>query len=239
MDDALGALLSKLEETGKIDNTLIVFFNDHGQHSKGTLYQGGIHSQCIIWRSGGFEVGNTCDVPVSNVDFLPTLLEFAGVKDTEGICDGYSFKTALEGKAYTPRESMFFELGYARAVVKGKYKYLAVRYPEYAVNATMEERMEMLQGYNEMRRSFGGFAVTEDPSLPYGHLEMFPGGSDAEKATYGKKSGYFDPDQLYDLEADPIEENNLAGNPDYEEILEEMKAEMQLYLDDLPGKFKL
>ena len=239
MDDALGALLKKLEETGKIDNTIIVFFNDHGQHSKGTLYQGGIHSQCIIWRSGGFKVGNTCDAPVSNVDFLPTLLEYAGMENTSGIFDGYSFKAALEGEEYTPRKSMFFELGFARAVVKGKYKYLAVRYPSYAVNASLEERTEMLNGYNEMRRSFGGFAVNFDPTLPYGHLEMFPGGGDAEKATYGNKSGYFDPDQLYDLEADPIEENNLALDTAYAQILDEMKAEMQLYLDELPGKFKL
>ncbi len=83
MDDALGALLQKLEETGRLENTIIVFFNDHGQHSKGTLYEGGIHSQCIIWKSGGFEVGNTCDIPVSNVDFLPTLLEYAGLENTD------------------------------------------------------------------------------------------------------------------------------------------------------------
>jgi hypothetical protein len=134
---------------------------------------------------------------------------------------------------------MFFELGFARAVVKGKYKYLAVRYPEYATSASLEERTIMLNGYNEMRRSFGGKAVNFDPTLPYGHLEMFPGGGDAEKATYGNKSGFFDPDQLYDLEADPTEEHNLAGDAEYKQVLEEMKVEMQKYLDDLPGKFEL
>jgi len=102
---------------------------------------------------------------------------------------------------------MFFELGFARAVVKGKYKYLAVRYPEYAINASLEERTEMLNGYNEMRRSFGGKAVKIDLTLPYGHLKMFPGGGDTEKATNGNKSGFCDPDQLYDLEADPTKEN--------------------------------
>ena len=49
MDDALGALLQKLEDIGEIDNTIIVFFNDHGQKSKGTLYQGGIHSQAMCY----------------------------------------------------------------------------------------------------------------------------------------------------------------------------------------------
>ncbi len=139
------------------------------------------------------------------------------------ICDGYSFKSALEGEAYTPRESMFYELGYARAVVKGKYKYLAIRYPEYAEKLSLEERRQILHEYNEMRRSFGGKAVTEDPTLPYGHLEMFPGGGDAEHATYGNKSGFFDADQLYDLEADPEEENNLAADPEYQDILKGLK----------------
>jgi arylsulfatase A-like enzyme len=161
------------------------------------------------------------------------------VEKTNGICDGYSFKPALEGERYAPRESLFFELGFARAVVKGKYKYLAVRYPEYAMNANLEERTAMLDGYNEMRRSFGGKAVNFDPSLPYGHLEMFPGGGDAEKATYGNKSGFFDPDQLYDLEADPEEEKNLAEDPEFEQVLEVMKVEMQKYLVELPGKFML
>ena len=44
LDDALGALLDTLEATGEIDNTVIFFFNDHGQLAKGTVYQGGVHN---------------------------------------------------------------------------------------------------------------------------------------------------------------------------------------------------
>ena len=39
----------------------------------------------------------------------------------------------------------------------------------------------MLDDYNELRRSFGGEAINLDPTLPYGHLELFPGGGGAEK----------------------------------------------------------
>ncbi|SNR78311.1 Arylsulfatase A [Lutibacter agarilyticus] len=239
MDDALGALINKLEETGKLDNTIIVFFNDHGQNSKGTLYEGGIHSQTIIWKKGGFKVGNTSDVKVSNIDFLPTILDFAGVKETSTIGDGYSFKAALDGEEFIPRSSNFYELGYARAVVKGKYKYIAIRYPEYATKLNAEERAKILKEYNEFRESFGGEAISYDSTLPYGHLEMVPGGGGAEHATYGNKSGFFDVDQLYDLEADPIEENNLALKEAYKAVLEEMKIEMQEHLDKLPGKFEI
>jgi len=50
LDDALGALLDKLREHGLEKNTLVFFFNDHGQRAKGTLYQGGVRNPSIIWR---------------------------------------------------------------------------------------------------------------------------------------------------------------------------------------------
>ena len=55
----------------------------------------------------------------------------------------------------------------------------------------------------------------------------------------GKLPGYFDPDQLYDLEADPGELHNLAADPAHADVLAEMKRELQRYLDDLPGEFPL
>ncbi|WP_289055423.1 sulfatase family protein [Carboxylicivirga marina] len=237
LDDALGALLNKLEETGTIDNTIILFFTDHGQHNKGTLYEGGIHSQSIVWRSSGFECGQTCDAKVSNIDFLPTLLDFAGYESPDAICDGRSFKAALEDGDYLERESMYHELGYARAVVKGKFKFLKLNYPEFAQNATLEERTKMLDDYNELRRSFGGQAINLDPTLPYGHLELYPGGGGAEKNTFGKKPAFFEAEQLYDLEADPDENVNLANDPEFAEKLIEMRNELKTYLDKLPGQF--
>ena len=238
LDDALGALLAKLEETGKIDNTHIVFFTDHGQHNKGTLYNGGIHSQSIIWRSSGFPCGSTNGAVVSNVDFLPTLLDFAGYENPDSICDGRSFKATLEGEAFIGRESSYHEIGFSRAVVKGNVKYLALNYPEYAQNASLEQRTKILDDYNELRRSFGGQAINLDPTLPYGHLELFPGGGGAERATFGKKPAFFDSDQLYNLDTDPEEQVNLAKDPNFAEKLAEMQKELQKYLRTLPGNFR-
>lgn len=68
---------------------------------------------------------------------------------------------------------------------------------------------------------------------------VLPGGGQAENETYGKLPGYFDPDQLYDLEADPGELVNLANDPEYNEILEEMKETLRSYTNNLPGKFKI
>lgn len=239
LDDALGALLQKLEDHGILDNTIIFFFNDHGQKAKGTLYQGGVHNPSIVWRSGGFPAGASNDQVVSNVDFAPTILEMAGASSLPVDLDGISFLGSLEKHDSEARESLFFELGYARAVIKGKYKYYAVRYPSYATNWSDTERAAELNRYNQGRTFRHMPIVNLDPAAPFSHLEVVPGGGQAEHETYGKFPGYFDPDQLYDLEKDPSEQVNLATDPEYESILEDMKATLQEYINDLPGTFKL
>jgi len=239
LDDALGALINKLEEHDLLEKTIIFFFNDHGQLAKGTLYQGGVLNPSIIWKADGFSCGKICDVKITNVDFAPTILDLAGVDFQAKDFDGHSFRDVLEGKSAQSSKSLYFELGFGRAVIKGKYKYYSLRYPEYTVNWSDEERATALNAYNEQRRSRNRNIVNEDPSKPFSHMMLLPGGGDAEHRSYGKKPAYFDLDQLYDLEADPDEMVNLVNNPAYENTLAEMKAELQKYLDELPGKFEL
>lgn len=239
LDDALGALLDRLEKHGIAENTIIFFFNDHGQHAKGTLYQGGVHNPSIVWQNGGFPCGKTSKSKVMNVDFAPTILEMAGYQAKEDEFDGTSFKLVLEGKEQQARESLFFELGYARAVIKDNFKYYAVRYPDYAQNWTAAERDSVLKAYNKTREFRNLQIVNRDPDKAFSHLEVIPGGGQAEHASYGKLPGYFDRDQLYNLDDDPQEKVNLANKPEYRQVLREMKQELQEYLDQLPGTFEL
>ena len=226
LDDSLGALLDRLEKYNLMDNTIIFFFNDHGQKAKGTLYQGGIFNPSIIWKKSGFKCGPVCEAPVSNVDFAPTILDFAGFTG-ETLFDGSSFRQLLNGNKIENRESFYFELGYARAVIKGKYKYYAVRYCGFAKNRTPQQRAEILKEFNYWREFRNMVVVNRDPLKPYSHLMIIPGGGHAENETYGKKPGYFDKDQLYDLETDPDEQNNLAQNLQFQQKLDEMKAELK------------
>jgi len=239
LDDALGALFKELEKQGVLDNTIIVFFNDHGQNQKGTLYEGGINSQAFVWKKGGFKAGKILKDPVSNVDFLPTLLELSG-DSLKHQFDGYSFAPALKGKPYQKRTSMYHELGYARAITKGHYKYYAIRYPKWAMKMTLAQRKDTLAKYSKFRESFGEHAISTDPTAPFGQLEMVPGGGGAEHAAYTTMPHYSDPDQFYDLEKDPKEQHNLINNPKYAEKIKELKQELKTkYLDKLPGKFDL
>lgn len=239
LDDSLGALIKKLEQHNLMDNTLIVFFNDHGQNAKGTVYQGGVYNPSIVWKKGGFKCGSVSKAQISNVDFAPTILDYAGVDYSDVDFDGMSFKPVLDGKTDKARNSLYFELGYARGILKGKWKYLAVRYPEHLENMSPAERQRVLDEYNADRKRRGVEMVNTDPSKPFSHLSAIPGGGHAEYNSTGKYPGYYDRDQLYDLSKDPGEQNNLAGNAKYKKELAKMKKELKKYLDDLPGTFSL
>ncbi|MDQ8180320.1 sulfatase-like hydrolase/transferase [Pelagicoccus sp. SDUM812005] len=239
LDDALGALISKLEEKGVLDNTVIFFFNDHGQRAKGTLYRGGTETPVIVWKQGGFEVGNRSEAYVQNIDFAPTILDFAGASYKEQDFDGRSFKKVLQAETNQSRKSTYHELGYARAVVMDGFKYYAIRYPEYAENWSWEERGAALEAYNEGRRMRKMNVVNEDPAAPFSHFSNVPGGEAAEHESYGKLPFYFDRDQLYDLENDPGETKNLAEDPRFAKKLWRLKKELRRYINDLPGEFKL
>ncbi len=237
LDDVLGALIDKLEENGQLDNTIIVFFSDHGQDAKGTVYQDGVVSPSIFWKKGGFPVGNQTNTKVSNIDFAPTLLELAGAEVDKKAFDGKSFKKLLEGDTTEIHSSLYFEMGYSRGVLKDNFKYIALRYPEKVENYTLEERKELLDDWNHLLALRGKKPNNTDPTKAYGHVQLIPGGGDAEyKATLRYKS-YTEKNQLYDLTKDPTEQNNLFGKPGYEKITKQLQGELISHLNDLPGTF--
>lgn len=175
MDDAIGALIAKLKEKDLYDNTIIFFFNDHGQFAKGSVYQGATYNPSIVWKKDGFKVGHECNTLVSNVDFTPTILEMAGVNTKKCEFDGQSFASVLEGKKEKARESLYFEIGYSRGVRKGDYKYMVLRYPEWVRNISLDQRQEILDAYNKKLAIRGKKPNNLDPKAPFGHVQIIPG----------------------------------------------------------------
>ncbi|MDZ7723044.1 MAG: sulfatase-like hydrolase/transferase [candidate division KSB1 bacterium] len=239
LDDALGALLDKLCELNLDNDTLLFFFNDHGQHDKGTLYQGGVRTPSVVWKKGGFECGEVSTTRVSNVDFAPTILDYTNSRYDPNMFDGTSFRSVLQGRSKIIHDRLYFELGYSRGLLMGDWKYIALRYPDYAENRTFSERKQVLDAYNRGREFRNMKIVNRDPSKPYSHLEIIPGGGHAEHESYGKRPGYFDSDQLYNISEDPGETNNLAQDPTYQTKLTEMQQALDEMTDDLPGAFKI
>ena len=114
LDASVGRLMSKLDELKLSDRTIFVFSSDNGglhvqelphtpathntpyRAGKGFLYEGGLRIPLIVRWPGVVKAGRVVDAPVINTDFVPTLLELAGV--TSGVSyDGVSIAALLKG----------------------------------------------------------------------------------------------------------------------------------------------
>jgi arylsulfatase A-like enzyme len=119
VDDSVGRILRKLEELGIAANTVVVFMSDNGglwpestsnaplRAGKGYPYEGGVREPLIIRWPGTTQPGATCSVPVSSIDFFPTLLKIAGVK-APGPVDGLSLVPLLKQTGVPEREALFW-----------------------------------------------------------------------------------------------------------------------------------
>ncbi len=238
MDDGVGALVQKLEDLGIDDNTIILFVSDHGTEAKGAVYRRGTLTAGLAWRKGGFAVGNQVAAELQLTDFAPTILEWAGAQPDANRFDGRSFASILNGETSKVHNAMYFELGYSRAVVKDGFKYLGVRYPDGVRNMPLQERRKRLEESNAALSARGRPLPTTDPTAPFSHLFLIPGGHDVDQVAIKKFPAYFEPDQLYDLKKDPKEQRNLAGDPAYAKRMEALKAELKRYVETLPGRFR-
>jgi arylsulfatase A-like enzyme len=113
-DDAVGLVLAALERNNLEERTIVVFTSDNGGVSagdakstsnlplrggKGRQWEGGIREPYYVKAPGVTRPGSTCDVPVSGIDFWPTLLELAGVPMPAGqSVDGLSLVPLLHGQ---------------------------------------------------------------------------------------------------------------------------------------------
>jgi arylsulfatase A-like enzyme len=120
LDTQIGRLVALLRKSGKLDNTFILFTSDNGGHygitkqwplrsGKGSYYEGGIREPMFACWPGKIQNGLISDVPVTNLDFFPTILEVAGVeKPAEKILDGQSILPLLTGKARPDDRPLFW-----------------------------------------------------------------------------------------------------------------------------------
>ncbi|MFD2159586.1 sulfatase [Rubritalea tangerina] len=237
LDDMVGALVKQLRDSGELNNTIILYFNDHGQKAKGTIYNGGVHSEAFIKRPGGFPVGPRTDIPVSNIDFTPTLLECAGVSYTPSQFDGKSFLPMLEAKEKQVHDALYFELGFVRGIIKDNLKYIALRYPQSAENMPLAKRKRILERFNKNQQRRGRPVYTDDPMAPFSHVQLIPGGGDAEHKSLTLYPAFYDNDQLYDLSKDPNEQVNLVNDPEYAAQYKDLKDSLRSHLAQMPGTF--
>jgi arylsulfatase A-like enzyme len=226
LDDQVGAILAKLRELELEDNTLIVYVADHGIAGKGSCYHPGTHVPLLMRWPTVISPGTVVEEPVMHVDFLPTLLaaagaEVSGTPDAGAAArsafelDGINLIPRLKGGAPIDRAATYAEMGWTRSILKGRYHYIAFRYPQSAIDEMESGRTDV--AIDHVGRYKGSFGDMNARSRPH----------------------YFDPDQLYDVEVDPYERTNLAGDPAYRDILAELKAGLKTHLESFSRPFPL
>jgi arylsulfatase A-like enzyme len=108
IDDCVGNMVAALERTGQLDNTIIVFFSDHGCHFRTRMgeYKRAPHDAAIrvpmIFAGPGFDNAARLDEVVSLIDLTPTLLDGAGVTVPRDM-QGHTLKSLVTDKAARQR----------------------------------------------------------------------------------------------------------------------------------------
>ncbi len=213
LDDGIGAIIQKLDELNLRENTLIILASDNDSPGKMTCNNGPIPF-IANWKDH-IRGGQVCDELVSNVDVVPSVLEACGIENVNTKIDGISLMPLLGDSVIDWRKSLYLEVTYTRGVVTKDYKYIATRFPK--------EIQEQVNDSNRNEFTQEGTRIKPGNPVRYNSAKRYP--------------GYFDADQLYDLQHDSLEQNNLANDKDYREILDGMQQELKSHCEDLPFEF--
>ena len=128
VDDSVGRIVKKLDDLGLSENTLVIFTSDNGglaikegpntpatsnaplRGAKGQLFEGGIRVPLIAYMPGRVPAGRVCEVPVSSLDYFPTLLDLCGVAPAESAppVDGVDLTPLLTGGPPPERDTLFW-----------------------------------------------------------------------------------------------------------------------------------
>ena len=204
-DQAVGEIVRAVDARGDAARTLLVFTVDHGiafPRAKGMSYDPGLETALLVRWPERIAPGSVSGELLCNADVFPTLLGAAGVDGPSGV-QGRSFLGLLNGEGYRPREDFFFE-------------------------------MTWHDGYNPHRgvRTRGHKYIRNFGSLPLvflpGDIHNSPSGEAVRDRYYASERP---PEELYDLERDPLERHNCLGDPRYAGILDTLRTKVARWME--------
>ncbi len=213
-DRGIGMLLEILEETGNLNNTLIIVISDNGipfPGAKTTLYEPGVHLPMII-SAPGHKQNHVNHAICCYIDLAPTILDWANAKGPKG---GKRPGRSLFGKSLLPILDEANPKGWDTAFGSHQFHEVTMYYPMRFIRK-------------------GNYKLI----VNFGHKLDYPFASDlwASPTWQGvirrkdKKMGVKDVHaylhrplfELFDLEKDPRELKNLAYNKQYAEVREDL-----------------
>ncbi|MFK7821892.1 MAG: sulfatase [Planctomycetaceae bacterium] len=208
MDRQAGELLQRLEDDGLADNTIVVFWSDHGMglpRGKRWPYDSGTHVPVIVRWPGTINAGSVREDLVTTMDFPTTMLSLAGLE----VPDYMHGRVFLGDETEPAPKHLFFH------------------------RDRMDEALEMIRAVRDNRfRYIRNFESEKPYAQGIDYMDEMPAMQDWRRLNYeGKLTGgqknWFarekPVEELYDLETDPHELNNLATNPAQADRLNEFR----------------
>ncbi len=210
VDQKVGEIMDHLKEEGILENTVVFFFGDQGRphvRAKQFLYNAGTNTPLMVRWPDGRGAGTVDDRLVSNVDIPVAAMNLAKVPIPDHI-QGKDFLNAVERKyIFTMRDRRDETVDRIRSVRNKKFKYIKNYYPD---RPYMQPNV-----YKDNRY----------PARPLLRLLHEQGKLNETQSLFVSESR--PAEELYDLENDPHEVNNLANNPDYTATLETMRTVLE------------
>ncbi len=220
LDSGIGMLLKKLALAGHERDTLVIYLSDHGaqfQRGKLSCYEGGLRVPLIVRWPGRAKAGLVSDRLVGTVDLLPTILEAVGAEVPAGLA-GRSMEPLFRGDAATWREYLFAEY---------HSHYPPIYFPQRTVR---DGRFKLI--VNLLQDRPNPVAQPKEPVVT--RLPSYVTSSDLAGATDAVRRGYgtwkdAPPVELYDLENDPYEFENLAGQSAFADVEKRLLTQLDLW----------
>lgn len=215
LDRQVGRILGQLKEDGLARETIVVFWGDHGDglpRAKRWLYDSGIRVPLIVrvpekyreWAGIGAP-GSANGELVSLLDLGPTMLSLAGV-DVPQHMDGRAFlgpqTTPAPDYVFGARDRIDSAYDMVRSARGERFHYIRNAYPQkpYVLHVPYRNQTSIMQ-----------------------ELFRLDATGELEGAEQRWMRSSRPPEELYDTEADPHEINNLAGDPEHQDVLKRMR----------------
>lgn len=205
------------------NNTLVMYTSDHGMpwpFAKWSLYETGIRTPMIVAWPGRIQPGTTTNAMVSWIDLIPTLIDLAGGNAPDEI-DGRSFAKVLFGETQQHRDVIFAthkgdnekNVYPIRSVRKGNWKYIRNLHPEFAYT-THTDVWAMEVPRTTIHWSHAGH-----------HWQSYieAAKTNPEAAAFLLDYHSNPAEELYQIQRDPFEENNLADVAEHAQKLVELR----------------
>lgn len=217
LDKKVGKALMRLEEDSLVDNTIVFFFGDHGRpHVRGKqfLYEGGIWIPLIIRWPGHIEPGTVVDDLVSAIDFGPTSLKLAGIEPPKHMQGRMFIGPETQKREYiiAARDRCDGTVDRIRCVRTKRFKYIRNYYPNRPYMQFNLYKKHRYPVWSLLQVLF-----IEGKLTPKQQLFMACTRPEQE---------------LYDLQADPYELNNLSRDPKHRETLKKLSGILDKWVED-------